>query len=178
MTAADMGVSAAKAAMERAGIQAEHVEESIFGNARQAGGGPNVARQISIRSGGAAGGSRIYGKYGLRFRDEVNCARVSRDSVGRGQLRAGGRDGVDVAASLLSGSPLGIPAGKSGVGGWDVSRWIFLSDGEDGDGGKPPRCWRSITRFRGKSRMNLRWRRRPGRRGRSRQVDSTMRSFR
>jgi acetyl-CoA C-acetyltransferase len=51
MTAADMGVVAAKAAMERAGVRPEQVEESIFGNARQAGGGPNPARQISIRSG-------------------------------------------------------------------------------------------------------------------------------
>src|ERR1700721_597220 len=52
LTAADRGVVAAKAAMERAGIQPEQVEETIFGNARQAGGGPNPARQISIRSGG------------------------------------------------------------------------------------------------------------------------------
>ncbi len=51
MTAADMGVVAAKAAMERAGVQPEQVEETIFGNARQAGGGPNPARQISVRSG-------------------------------------------------------------------------------------------------------------------------------
>ncbi len=51
LTAADMGVVAAKAAMERAGIQPEQVKETIFGNARQAGGGPNPARQISIRSG-------------------------------------------------------------------------------------------------------------------------------
>jgi acetyl-CoA C-acetyltransferase len=51
LTAADMGVIAAKAAIERAGIRAEEVEETIFGNARQAGGGPNPARQISIRSG-------------------------------------------------------------------------------------------------------------------------------
>src|SRR5207302_6974464 len=51
MTAADMGVVAAKAAMERAGVAPEQIEESIFGNARQAGGGPNPARQISIRSG-------------------------------------------------------------------------------------------------------------------------------
>src|SRR3989454_6737341 len=50
-TAADMVVVAAKAAMERAGIQPQQVEETIFGNARQAGGGPNPARQISIRSG-------------------------------------------------------------------------------------------------------------------------------
>ena len=51
MTAADMGVVAAKAAMERAGVRPDQVEETIFGNARQAGGGPNPARQISIRSG-------------------------------------------------------------------------------------------------------------------------------
>jgi acetyl-CoA C-acetyltransferase len=51
LTAADMGVVAAKAAIQRAGIQPEQVEETIFGNARQAGGGPNPARQISVRSG-------------------------------------------------------------------------------------------------------------------------------
>ena len=51
LTSADMGVVAAKAAIERAGIDPNQVEESIFGNARQAGGGPNVARQISVRSG-------------------------------------------------------------------------------------------------------------------------------
>lgn len=50
-TAADMGVVAAKAALERAGVRPEQIEETIFGNARQAGGGPNPARQISVRSG-------------------------------------------------------------------------------------------------------------------------------
>jgi acetyl-CoA C-acetyltransferase len=50
-SAADMGVVAAKGAMERAGVEPAQVEEAIFGNARQAGGGPNPARQISIRSG-------------------------------------------------------------------------------------------------------------------------------
>ena len=51
MSTADMGVVAAKAAMDRAGVEPQQVTETIFGNARQAGGGPNVARQISIRSG-------------------------------------------------------------------------------------------------------------------------------
>src|SRR2546423_15405530 len=48
MTAADMGVVAAKSAIDRAGIRPEEIEETIIGNARQAGGGPNPARQISI----------------------------------------------------------------------------------------------------------------------------------
>ncbi len=51
LSAADMGVVAAKAALDRAGVHPQQVEETIFGNARQAGGGPNPARQISIRSG-------------------------------------------------------------------------------------------------------------------------------
>ena len=50
LTAADLGVVAATAALERAGIRPEQVQETIFGNARQAGGGPNPARQISVRS--------------------------------------------------------------------------------------------------------------------------------
>jgi acetyl-CoA C-acetyltransferase len=51
LSAVDIGVMAAKAAMERAGVRPEQVEETIFGNGRQAGGGPNPARQISVRSG-------------------------------------------------------------------------------------------------------------------------------
>ena len=51
LTAADLGVVAAKAALERAGVQPGHIDETIFGNARQAGGGPNPARQVSVRSG-------------------------------------------------------------------------------------------------------------------------------
>ncbi len=51
LSAADMGTIAAKAALERAGVRPQQVEETIFGNARQAGSGPNPARQISIRSG-------------------------------------------------------------------------------------------------------------------------------
>jgi acetyl-CoA C-acetyltransferase len=51
LTAADIGVVAAKAAIDRAGVERARVDEAIFGCARQAGGGPNVARQISVRSG-------------------------------------------------------------------------------------------------------------------------------
>ncbi|MBS1851979.1 MAG: thiolase family protein [Acidobacteria bacterium] len=51
LTAADMGAVAATAALERAGVDPGQIEETIFGNARQAGGGPNPARQISLRSG-------------------------------------------------------------------------------------------------------------------------------
>lgn len=51
MTSPDLGVVAAKAALDRAGITPDQVEETIFGSARQAGNGPNPARQISVRAG-------------------------------------------------------------------------------------------------------------------------------
>ena len=50
-SSADMGAIAAKAALERAGVKGEQVELGIFGNGRQAGGGPNVGRQITYRAG-------------------------------------------------------------------------------------------------------------------------------
>ena len=51
LTSADLGVIAAQATMERAGVEPAQIDETIFGSARQAGGGPNPARQISVRSG-------------------------------------------------------------------------------------------------------------------------------
>jgi acetyl-CoA C-acetyltransferase len=51
MSAADLGEVAAKAALERSGLPPAAVDETIFGHARQAGGGPNTARQVSRRAG-------------------------------------------------------------------------------------------------------------------------------
>ena len=50
-TAADLGVAVAKETLRRAGLQAGDIQESIWGCARQAGGGPNVGRQIIYRAG-------------------------------------------------------------------------------------------------------------------------------
>ena len=51
LTAADLGVAAATESLRRATIAPEEVQQSIWGCARQAGGGPNVARQITYRAG-------------------------------------------------------------------------------------------------------------------------------
>jgi acetyl-CoA C-acetyltransferase len=51
LSAADLGVFATKAAIERSGVPAADIDELIYGNARQAGGGPNPARQVLVRSG-------------------------------------------------------------------------------------------------------------------------------
>lgn len=50
-TAADLGTAVVIEALRRAGVEATEVDELIFGCARQAGVGPNVARQIAYRAG-------------------------------------------------------------------------------------------------------------------------------
>ncbi len=50
-TAADLGVAVAKESLYRAKLQPDQIQQSVWGCARQAGGGPNVARQITYRAG-------------------------------------------------------------------------------------------------------------------------------
>jgi acetyl-CoA C-acetyltransferase len=51
LSAADLGEAAARAAVARSGLPPAAIDETIFGHARQAGGGPNTARQVSHRAG-------------------------------------------------------------------------------------------------------------------------------
>lgn len=50
-SAADLGVAAATESLKRARVSPAQIQEAIWGSARQAGGGPNVARQITYRAG-------------------------------------------------------------------------------------------------------------------------------
>ena len=50
-TAADLGTAVAKESLRRANVEPDQIDDSIWGCARQAGGGPNVARQITFRAG-------------------------------------------------------------------------------------------------------------------------------
>jgi acetyl-CoA C-acetyltransferase len=51
LSAADLGVAAAKESLRRVHLASDQIDDSIWGCARQAGGGPNVARQITFRAG-------------------------------------------------------------------------------------------------------------------------------
>src|SRR5438552_6520882 len=51
LTAAQLGAAAAREALARAGIEPRRVDEAVFGCARQAGAGPNVARPDAHRAG-------------------------------------------------------------------------------------------------------------------------------
>ncbi|MGH2661817.1 MAG: thiolase family protein [Actinomycetota bacterium] len=47
----DLGITAAREALRRARVEPDDVDEAVFGHARQAGNGPNTARQVAYRSG-------------------------------------------------------------------------------------------------------------------------------
>jgi acetyl-CoA C-acetyltransferase len=47
----ELGTSAAKEALRRAGLTPDQVDQTILGHARQAGNGPNTGRQVSIHAG-------------------------------------------------------------------------------------------------------------------------------
>jgi acetyl-CoA C-acetyltransferase len=49
--AVDLGIHAVTAALSRAGVEPSEVDELVFGHARQAGNGPNPARQVAYRAG-------------------------------------------------------------------------------------------------------------------------------
>lgn len=49
--AVELGVIAAKSAIERSGVSPDVISESFFGHARQAGCGPNPSRQIAVGAG-------------------------------------------------------------------------------------------------------------------------------
>ncbi len=51
LTAVDLGTAVAKETLRRANVRPDQVDDSIWGCARQAGGGPNVGRQITFRAG-------------------------------------------------------------------------------------------------------------------------------
>ncbi|HXT28880.1 MAG TPA: acetyl-CoA C-acyltransferase, partial [Vicinamibacterales bacterium] len=48
---ADLGAAAARAALERAGVSPADVDEVLIGHGRQAGSGPNPARQVGMKAG-------------------------------------------------------------------------------------------------------------------------------
>ncbi len=49
--AVDLGVAATREALRRAEVAPDDVQELVYGHARQAGNGPNTARQVAVRSG-------------------------------------------------------------------------------------------------------------------------------
>jgi acetyl-CoA C-acetyltransferase len=103
---ADLGAAAARAALERAGVAADRVDEVLIGHARQAGSGPNPARQVAKRAG---------------LPDAVHAQTINKACASGMQTVAAG------AQSLMLGEAEVVVAG----GIESMSRMPYLIDAED-----------------------------------------------
>jgi acetyl-CoA C-acetyltransferase len=108
LSAADLGTAVVSELLDRAGIDRELVGELVFGNARQAGGGPNAARQVSVRAGipeaTPAWTVNMACASGLKAID------LAADSVGSGRVEVA----VAGGAESMSGLPFFLPNMRRG----------------------------------------------------------------
>jgi acetyl-CoA C-acetyltransferase len=114
-TAADLATAVVRAALERARLEARQVDEIILGCARQAGGGPNVARQVAVRALGAAVGTPV-----PAFTVNQACASglqavalaAQRIAAGRAHsVLAGGAEAMSRVPYLVEGARWGMKMG-------------------------------------------------------------------
>ena len=116
LTAPQLGTAAAKATIDRSGIDPTAVDEVIFGNARQAGVGPNAARQVAIKSGlrHEVPAYTVNQACGSGLRAIMNAA----DQIRLGQaevLLAGGTESMSNTPYLLTNARWGMRMGDGEV---------------------------------------------------------------
>jgi acetyl-CoA C-acetyltransferase len=108
LSAADLGVSVVKDLVARAALDTARVDELVFGNARQAGGGPNVARQISVRAG--IPDTRVAWTVNMACGSGLKAIQLAAESIQAGRNRiviAGGTES-------MSGLPFFLPRMRTG----------------------------------------------------------------
>ena len=129
-----LGSAAARAALERAGVKPDAVEEVIFGNVVSAGLGQNVARQVSIGAGiparvGATSVNKVCGS-GLKA---VMLAAQAITCGDAGVVLAGGTESMSRAPYLLDKARTGYRLGDGRLidsmihdGLWDVYNNVHM----------------------------------------------------
>src|SRR5262245_48490810 len=116
LTAADLGIHAVKSVVAASGIKPADVGELVFGNARQAGGGPNVARQILCKS-GLPQTSTAY-TVNMACGSGLKSVQLAAESVRRGDVKvaiAGGTESMSRLPFLLDGFRTGYRLGHAPV---------------------------------------------------------------
>src|SRR5262249_50336210 len=108
LSAVDVGVAAARAAIERAGIDASAVDDVIMGNVLQAGNGQNPARQVALRAG-------IPDKVSALTVNKVCGSGLQSVMLASQAIRLGGSEGV-VARGMesMSNAPYLLRKGRQG----------------------------------------------------------------
>ena len=113
LSPADLGVAAVVPALAAAGVAPERVEELRFGCGRQAGGGPNVARQIAIRSGMSPHSTAI--TLNMACGSGLLAIIEARDAIERGDAQvmvAGGTESMSQLPFYLLGARKGYRLGE------------------------------------------------------------------
>jgi acetyl-CoA C-acetyltransferase len=116
LTAADLGIHVVKALLAQSGVAAADVGELIFGNARQAGGGPNVARQILVKS-GLPQTSTAY-TVNMACGSGLKSVQLAAESVRRGDVKvavAGGTESMSRLPFFLENFRTGYRLGHAPV---------------------------------------------------------------
>lgn len=116
LKASDLGVAAAKEAMRRAGVRPEDVDETFFGHGRQAGGGTNTARQVSVRAGVPVEVTAT--TVNMACASSLKAIAFAADSIRLGRNRcvlAGGTESMSNTPYLLPDARFGYRLGHSEV---------------------------------------------------------------
>jgi acetyl-CoA C-acetyltransferase len=116
VTAVELGIHATKAAMMKVNLDGPEVDEFIYGNARQAGSGPNPARQISFKS-GMGEGTPAY-TVNMACGSSVKCVQLAAQSIALGDAEivvAGGTENMTRVPFMLENLRWGYRMGHSKV---------------------------------------------------------------
>ena len=116
LSAADLGTHAVQAVLQRSTVDPADVGEVIIGNGRQAGGGPNVARQILFRS-GIAEASTAY-TVNMACGSGLKSVQLAAESIRRGDVTlavAGGTESMSRLPFFLEGFRTGYRLGDRPV---------------------------------------------------------------
>jgi acetyl-CoA C-acetyltransferase len=116
LTAIELGMAAARAALEDAGVQGDQVDEVILGNARQAGLGPNPARQVGVGLGLPVGVPAM--TINQACASGLQTMFLARDRIRLGDaaiVLAGGMENMTRVPHMLPGLRLGYRLGHDRV---------------------------------------------------------------
>jgi len=128
--AVDLGIHAVRAALSRAELEASEVDELVFGHARQAGNGPNPARQVAYRSG--LGEEKPAFTVNMACGSGTKAIQVAAEQIILGNASivvAGGQENMTSTPFLLDGMRFGYRMGNATV-----------YDGMNRDGFLDPLC--------------------------------------
>lgn len=116
LSAPDLGVHAATAALERAGLAPDAVDQSIFGHGRQGGQGPGTGRQVAVRTGVPV--ERPAWTVNMACGSALKSVLLGADAIRLGQadvVLAGGMESMSNTPYLLPRARWGYRLGNSEV---------------------------------------------------------------